>query len=80
MVLTEWAGYCHPPENVLKFLGQILILNHESPEEEWMACLEELEEYDGFLCNDTDEAVFPSKRWTFLHHAAMFKAPEGELH
>ena len=55
-------------------------LNKSSPEQDWLDCLECLDDYSFYLCYTDDNfenSMFPNKCWTFQHHCALHSAPQG---
>lgn len=73
--VSEWKGFFNNEEN--EVLDCLTKLSKESTQEEWeeFLCLY-LSKYNTFLSNDREsEKIFPSKRWTILHHMAFCNAP-----
>jgi hypothetical protein len=55
-------------------------LNKSSPEQDWLDCLECLDDYSFYLCythDNFENSMFPNKCWTFQHHCAQHSAPES---
>ena len=76
--MAEWKGYIEIPEQIVDNIVSISKLNSDSTEEEWMEWLDVVCEYDHYISNDAEgqqKYLFPSRRWTFLHHAAYHQAP-----
>lgn len=61
-------------------LSSIATLDKQSSEEEWMDCLEVLDNYDNYLCYSNENiqsSFFPNRCWTFQHHCAFHSAPKS---
>lgn len=67
------------PEDVVTLLPTISGLDKNSPDEDWLDCIEILDEYHFYLCYSTgnnENTLFPNKCWTFQHHVAYHNAPQ----
>ena len=78
--LYEWQTVLDIPGDVELILSSIATLDKQSPEEEWMDCLEILDTYDNYLCysnENIESSLFPNRCWTFQHHCAYHSAPQS---
>lgn len=77
-MLGTWDVSLQIPIEMVNRIGK---LNKNSSIDEWQDVYDELSEhyhYRHYICNSKeDDCPFPSKIWTFQHHAAHFNAPES---
>ena len=76
--MPNWDGYFNPPDQTKNITSAVSILNSDSTGEQWQKCLEVIDTYDHYIYNEVEgkeNLLFPSRRWTFLHHAAYHQAP-----
>lgn len=75
----SWIGFLQFPEPIRYLIeNSVPKLTEVSSSEDWMTCLAALRKYKHYIWNEDvkkDSKLFPSKRWTMVHHAAHFKAP-----
>ncbi|XP_057313772.1 uncharacterized protein LOC130655086 [Hydractinia symbiolongicarpus] len=78
---NEFDGKLYFMESLKNAIDSVSRLNAYSSESEWLGSLTALDNYDGYICNElhSQENKFPSRRWTFLHHAAFYYAPISVL-
>lgn len=69
------------PEELKKYINTVAKINADSSEHAWLDCLDIIGDFDGYLGNaiEGEDCPFPSRRWTFLHHAAYYNTPVSVL-
>jgi len=79
-MIGTWDALIQIP---IEMVDRVVKLSNNSSEEEWQDVYDELLErhqYRHFLYNSKeDDCPFPSKIWTFQHHAAFFNAPKNVI-
>ena len=80
----SWVGFLQFPEDVRYLIENIIPkLNEKSTKEEWLGCLYGLKKYKKhYIWNEamkTTSTIYPSCRWSIIHHAAHFQAPLSVL-
>ena len=75
-----WVGSLQFPEDVAYLVENIIPrLNKNSTIVQWEECLYGLKKFKKhYIWNDeisSNSQLYPSSRWTIVHHAAYFKAP-----
>lgn len=75
-----WVGFLDFPGDVMYLVENIIPkLNKQSTVNQWKECLYSLQTFKRhYIWNDKFEnnsKLYPSSRWTIVHHAAYFNAP-----
>ena len=76
----SWVGFLQFPNDVTYLIENVIPkLNEKASTEQWNECLYGLKKFrKHYIWNEdikNDQRVYPSRRWTIIHHAAYYKAP-----